>query len=106
MSSSPAINETTALLCTLRMSPQGQDGNSVQVGSNVVHRAIQILVASQRAAQQNQPQAAPKVLQATAQQAITLPEGEYIGDIKDGVPHGKGSSDIPSQRRSLITNPR
>ncbi len=100
MSLRPLSSETTALLQTLTTSLQNQGENSVEIDPAVLARAVQTLVANQLAAQQNQPQTAPTISQATAQHALTLPEGEYIGEIQDGMQHGRGILRYPQTEES------
>lgn len=69
---------------------QAQGRSPVQVDPAVLARTMQIL-AEQMAANQSQQQAAPSIARATAQQTLNHADGQYIGDLQDGVPHGRGT---------------
>ncbi len=64
--------------------------NPLQVDPVVLARTMQI-IANQMASKQN-PQPAPSpISQATAQQTLSLPGGQYVGDVKNGEPDGRGT---------------
>lgn len=65
---------------------QASNQNPIQVNPAALARAMQIITASQS----SQP-SAPQIAQPTVQQTLSLPEGQYVGDVKDGVPHGRGT---------------
>jgi len=61
--------------------------NPNQPDAAVVARAMEMLKS------QREPTSPPPIrpgISTTAQQSLSLPEGQYVGDVKDGVPHGRG----------------
>lgn len=76
------------LLLTPGSSYGGVGQTSTQTNP-AVDRAIDVL--KLMAARQSQPQPIPSFSQVTAQQTLTLQEGQYVGDAKDGLPHGRGT---------------
>lgn len=71
---------------------QPSEQNTIQVDPVVLAQAMQ-RNATQWAVNQNAQQTttAPKIAHATAQQTLSLPEGQYVGDVLDGKPHGRGT---------------
>ncbi len=67
-----------------------QRETSFQVDPAVLARTMQI-VANQMAATQTQQQSIPRITRVTTQQTLALAEGQYIGDVQNGLPHGRGT---------------
>jgi hypothetical protein len=87
-SSSGNAGVSQPLLSALSSS-YGSAGQTSLQANPAVERAMEVLRLV--AAKQNPQQAAPSIAQATAQQTLTLQEGQYVGDVKDGLPHGRGT---------------
>ncbi|MBS0615700.1 MAG: hypothetical protein JSR58_04015 [Verrucomicrobia bacterium] len=87
------IGEKTPLLQTnLPQSAalQTSSQNPIQVDPVVLGRAMQI-ISKQMAAQQEMQRANVPLPQVTTQQTLTLSDGRYVGDVQNGLPHGRGT---------------
>ena len=72
--------------------------STIQIDPDVLARTMQILAAVQ---QRPQPSAQP-IGRATVQQSLQLPDGQYVGEVKDGLPHGMGTLTYnPGHERKL-----
>jgi hypothetical protein len=61
--------------------------NPKQTDPAVVARAMEMLKAQR---EPNSPPLTRPGISTTAQQSLSLSDGQYVGDVKDGVPHGRG----------------
>jgi hypothetical protein len=93
---SEKISQKTRITLGELMTPVTKSGLPITPPSNrnpkqadpaVVARAMEMLKAQR---EPNSPPLTRPGISITAQQSLSLPDGQYIGDVKDGVPHGRG----------------
>ncbi len=84
----PTYNERTPLISSGDSYQQPALG-TIQVDPAVLARTMQIL-SNQMAANQRPQPPAPPIANAAVQQSLSLQEGQYVGDVKDGLPDGRG----------------
>lgn len=72
-------------------SARPQNQGPIQVDPAVLARTMQVLLASQQAAKEH-PSAEPaKLSHVSIQQTLALPDGQYVGDVVDEKPNGRGT---------------
>lgn len=63
---------------------------AISVDPALLARVVEI-AAAQIAASSSPPSSSPPIVEATVQTTLTFPDGQYVGDVRDGQPHGRGT---------------